>query len=104
MVFFRKDNDSGENSRNYFLSMFPVSTLATAFYYWEIGLPDMEYPSNWIWGIIYFVISLVFINFVFCGVFSIVGKKENPKIIDCVKTTAGVLAVFLVFVFLVESR
>lgn len=86
------------------LAMVPVSALTTAFYYWEAGLPDVKYPFNWVWGIIYFILSFVFINIVFTAIFSIISSRENPGIKDCIKTTAGVLIVFLVFVFLVETR
>lgn len=103
MLFFKKENEIEIKKRD-ILAMIPVSVLTTAFYHWEVGLPNVKYPFNWVWGVIYFIFSFIFINVVFTGVFSIVGRKENPGVKDCIKTTAGVLVIFLIFVFLIETR
>lgn len=84
--------------------MIPVSVLATLFYFWEAGLPDIKYPFNLIWGGIYFVLAVIFVTVVFSAVFSIVSGKDEPKAKDCIKVTAGVFAVFFVLVYLIGSR
>ena len=103
MLFFKKENRN-RNKKQDILAMIPVSVLTTAFYHWEVGLPNVKYPFNWVWGVIYFIFSFIFINVVFTGVFSIVGRKEESGVKDCIKTTAGVLVIFLIFVFLIETR
>ena len=84
--------------------MIPVSALASAFYIWAGGLPDIERTMSWAWIIFEFAASIFVINCVFSGIFNFLASKEKIGISDCVKVTAGVLIAFLVFAFLVETR
>lgn len=84
--------------------MIPVSIFSMCFYQWEVGLPDVKYPFNWIWAIVQFIVGVIFEWAFFSCIFSVLAEKDEVKISDVVKVSSIILIAFWTFVLLVESR